>query len=344
MLRNLIKNIKSHYTLGIKKTYKTFYFQVILNYHNQIKAFIEIIKRKRKKKLLKECLKLKLKYTKKVKKLFTNQSIYRAFIKASEHTVELTQFKKENNITKNISKISNKCIIFHKSITIKENIDVKKTLSELLKTIKTTYTVKKQINVVEGIFENIFLNMDKYKLYIPIFVTNIGRYIIPRGYRYLDIKLFYEFLKDESVYSDSNFELFLKRMRISKNTFESDDMFIEEIDEDENPEYNYIVVCNNNSDRNNSKLWRKLDFYKFMYNYIYTKNLTKEKTRLMALKQLLNYLFDVKIYKKYTTKIWVPFSKSPLKRIYTQTSNKKIYDNNISSFTCLSNYMANLPI
>ena len=315
MLRSLVKNIKSYYTKGVKKTYKTFYFNVILNYHNQIKVFISILKKKGKKKELQKCLKLKIKYSKKIKKLFTDESIYKAFAKASEHTFELTQLQKEKNIVKNVYKAPNKCIIFIKSIKIKDNIDIKQSLNDILKPIKSKYTIQKQLTMVKGIFENIFLNIGyKYKLYIPIFVTNIGRYIIPNKYKYLDIKLFYEFLNDETIYEENDIKLILKKMRISINSFESDNMFIDEIDDDESEKI-YIVVCNKNTERNNSNLWRKLDFYKFMYNFIYSKNLTAKKTHLKALKQLLNYLFDMKIYKKYTTKIWVPFSKSLTQKI-----------------------------
>ena len=344
LMKNIAKNVKLYFEKGISKSYIMLYSYLIFYLHNQIKCLVYLMKKNNKLKELEKSYLLRDKYTKKLKKLYKdNTKISFLFYKASDHTKELTQFKEEVGIKKNIKNKSKACVMFNKSIKIKSTKDIKKSLDLVFKNFKSLHNVSKQITTIEGIFDNIFRQFGKYKIYIPILLINIGSYTLPHKFNFLDLKEFYNFLKDTDNYFDSSLKLFLKKMYIGFNKFDTN-IFHSNIDNSDKDNI-YVIVCDNNLNKNNSNKWVKLNFYNFMYKHIYIKDHNVEDCKLYALKQLLKYLFDISLFNKFNKKVFIPTFMGSIKKLYKKINNKKnkdSYHHNICSFECFSSYLSNI--
>lgn len=346
LYKNIVKNLKSYYLDNPKKTYKTYYYYLILNCSNQIKTLFHLLKLHNKKKLIEIINKMRIKYTKKLQSLFKNKiNIPIKFSIATNPLKNLSKFKKNNSvINKKNNENSKSCSIFKKKISILSQKDINDAYKLLIKQFDDSKDIDSNINIIENIFDTLFLNIKDFEIYIPIVVFNLGSYIIPQKFKYLNLKCFYTYLKDVSNYKEEKLQLFLKKMLIGFNKFD-DKIFVDEIDDSETDNI-FIITCLENIERNNPKFWRNLNFYKFMYNHIYTNNYSNNKNKLYALSNLLKYLFNLKFYKKYNTKIITSSTTKELKKIYKSESiksNKKtIFDSNIVSYQCFTTYISNI--
>ena len=334
LLRNLAENINLYYNKDISKSYKLLYYHIILNIHNQLKVLISLMRHFNKNENIIKCKKLRQKYIKRFKQIFGKEKKFKTFEKISDETEVLSKLSKNMDILDKIP-TDKKCSIFGKSIMIKKESSLKKHLKRFNPSLKTSV----QINIIKGIFDDIFMNIEGKKLYIPIILSNLTTHILPNQYKYLDVKGFYQYLLRDSTYSETNPSLFFKKMLLSLNSFETNILKSEIYEVD--AENVYVIVCGKNAFKNKSLLWRKMNLYVFMYHYIYIKNMPTQKTKLYALKQLLIYLYDINIYNKYTTNIWAPFTGQNIKKYYKKmnSSKKTQYDNNVSSHECLSSYL-----
>lgn len=343
LLRNLAENINLHYKKDILKSYKLLYYYIILNIHNQIKLLITLMKKMEKKEDIIKCRKLRKKYLSRFKDIFGKDNKYKTFYRTSDETSVLSKMSNNKNILLNVES-DNKCSIFGKSLKIKSKKEITELLKSDLKKLNPNIKIDIQINIIKGLFENIFESIDDKKLYIPIILTNLSTHILPNKYKYLNLEGFYKYLINDRIYDESNASLFFKKLLISIESFDTD-ILEEEISELDSEKI-YIIVSEKNSMRNKSRMWRKMNLYVFMYHHIYIKNMSIKKSKLYALRQLLVYLYDSSIYNKYTSNIWAPFTGMDIKKLYKQinSSKKSVYDNNVTSYECLTSYLHDINI
>ena len=365
LLQKLSKIVRIINTL--KSTYKTFYYYCTLNIHNQIKYIIKSLtkllkaevnnskKYKEINKIIKKCNKLRDKYIKTLKELYKDESIYKLFKKISDNKRSLISNNKNiiNTIPKNIDSKKRECKVFGKKVKILRKTEILQQSKNIFKELDKIENTKIRIGKLSLILDTIFESFNNKKLYIPIYIS----FKITK-YRYLDIKELYKFIKEIKNYPKKKqfFKDILSEIKIKDILSEIKDklknkIILENISEKLSSNKVYVLTCINNKNKNVTNKWRKLNFSKFINDFLFTlkyDSISKKSIELndkkleYSLIQLVKYMININIYKKYTNSIWGPDKTIKELTDYYQKLNKnKGFTDNIITYDCFISNILN---